>query len=571
MKFNLKKELPLILLSVLPSAYLMFLWQSLPAKVPLHWDINGEINRYGDKMELLIIGALPLIMYALFLFIPLIDPKKRFEGMGNKYYTIRLITAVFLAVLFSFIIYSVKEQSLINPNYLFVIIGAFFVLLGNYFKTIKPNYFVGIRTPWTLENEENWKKTHRLGGKFWVGGGLLIIVTSLIFNEQTALIFFYSITAIIVLVPVAYSYLIYRRTVSLIVVLLISTGVFAQKPNRPQTPEAPFDYNIEDVSFTNAKDTVVLAGTFTFPKTGKNFTSVILISGSGPQNRNSEILDHKSFWVLADYLTNNGIAVLRYDDRGVGESTGNFSKATTVDFARDVEAAMAYLKSRKEINPRKMGLIGHSEGGIIAPMVASKNKDVAFVVSMAGVMIPGSDLLLLQKELQLNSMGSSKDYIAKELDFDKGIMKVVTTSEMDSLPVNLEKYTTQYFKDHPKFASEHGLTEEYYKSLIVSTYSNHWLSNFIKYNPMSSLENLRVPMLALNGELDLQVPIKENFEVLETIQKNDPSKDITLKSYPNLNHLFQECKTGSTMEYSQIEQTLSPEILRDITEWIKKQ
>ena len=570
MRFNLKKELPLILLSVLPTAFLMFIWKSLPAKVPMHWDINGEINRYGEKMELLIIGALPIVMYALFFFIPLIDPKKRFQNMGNKYYNIRLITGLFLAVLFSFILYSVKEQSLVNPNYLFVIIGAFFVLLGNYFKTIKPNYFVGIRTPWTLENEEIWKSTHNLGGKLWVAGGIMIIISSLVFNQETALIIFYIITAIIVLIPVAQSYLLFKKTASLIVVLIISTGVFAQTPNRPQTPEGPFDYNIEDVSFTNTKDSIVLAGTYTFPKKGKNFTSVILISGSGPQDRNSEIFDHKSFWVLADYLTNNGFAVLRYDERGVGESTGDFSKGTTIDFGRDVEAAIDYLKTRKETNQKKIGLIGHSEGGVIAPMIASQNKDVAFVVSMAGVTIPGSELLLLQKELQLNSMGSSKEYIAKEIDFDNGIMKVVTTSEKDSLQGNLEKYTSEYFKEHPKFASEKGVNEEYYKSIIVGTYSNPWLSTFIRYNPMNSLKNLKVPLLALNGELDLQVPVKENFEVLEAIQKKDPSKDFTLKSYPTLNHLFQECKTGSLAEYSQLEQTLSPEILKDISEWLKK-
>ena len=279
-------------------------------------------------------------------------------------------------------------------------------------------------------------------------------------------------------------------------------------------------------------------------------------------------MGHKSFWVLADYLASHGIAVLRYDDRGVGESTGDFSKATSVDFAEDVVAAITYLEGRKEIDPKKIGLIGHSEGGVIAPMVASENKNVAFIVSMAGVMIPGSELLLLQKQLQLRSMGSSDSFISKEIEFDKGIMSTVTTSPVDSLKYNLEKYTSDFFKEHPNFPSEHGMTEAYYKTLIVESYSSPWLSNFIRYDPINALENVDCPFLALNGEKDLQVPAKENLGVLLRISEADTTKKITLKSYPGINHLFQECETGSVMEYAQIEQTLSPQVLKDITEWI---
>ncbi len=569
MKFNLKKELPLILISIIPAIFLGYVWKELPQQVPLHWNLQGEVDRYGSKTELLIIGALPLVLYALFIFIPKIDPKKRIEAMGNKYYSIRLITALFITILFTYIIYATNEQSLINPNFMFIILGAFFVLLGNYFKTIKPNYFVGIRTPWTLENDDIWKSTHRLGGKLWVIGGLLIIFSSLFFNKQTALTMFFIITAIITIIPIGHSYLQFKKMASLIVLLIVSTSFFAQENLiRPQTPKPPFEYNVEEVSFQNTQDSITLAGTFTYPETGTGFPVAILISGSGPQNRNSEIFGHKSFWILADYLTNRGIAVLRYDDRGVGKSTGDFSKGTSVDFAKDVVAAIAYLKKRKEINPNKIGLIGHSEGGIIAPMVASKNKDVAFVVSMAGVMLPGSELLLLQKELQLRSIGSSEEYISKEIEFDKGLMKTINTSVADSLKHNLEKYTSEYFKQNPSFVSDHGMTETYYKTLIVESYSSPWLSNFIKYDPKNSLESLECPLFALNGQKDLQVPAKENLEVLEHISKIDGSKKFTLKSYPGLNHLFQECKTGTLMEYGQIEQTLSPQVLQDIAEWI---
>ncbi len=211
MKFNLRKEIPLLLLSLLPIAFLAFVWNALPQQVPLQWGLNGAVNRYGDKIELLIVGLLPLFLYVLFLLIPMIDPKRRLDSMGNKYYTIRLITALFIAVLFNYIIYSVKEESLNNPNYLFMIIGGFFVMLGNYFKTIKPNYFVGIRTPWTLENEDIWKTTHKFAGKLWVAGGLLIIVSCFIFNEQTALTSFLIITGIITVIPIAHSYIQYKN------------------------------------------------------------------------------------------------------------------------------------------------------------------------------------------------------------------------------------------------------------------------------------------------------------------------------------------------------------------------
>ncbi|MAO48301.1 MAG: hypothetical protein CL527_06235 [Aequorivita sp.] len=570
MQFNFKKEIPLILITIIPGIFLWYVWNSLPPEVPLHWNISGEVDRYGSKNELIWLTTLvPIFLYVLFLLVPLIDPKKKIAAMGGKFYTIRFYLTLFLSVLFTFIIYSVKEQTLTNPNYLFIIIGVFYVVLGNYFKTIKPNYFIGIRTPWALENETIWKSTHRLAGKLWVAGGLLIIITCFLFKQHTALTLFLIITAIITIIPVAHSYLQFKKITTVLILLLTSTSFFAQDNlNRPQTPQAPFSYNIEEVSFQNMQDSITLKGTFTYPKTGGNFTTAILISGSGPQNRNSEILGHKSFWVLADYLASHGIAVLRYDDRGVGESTGDFSKATSVDFAEDVVAAITYLEGRKEIDPKKIGLIGHSEGGVIAPMVASENKNVAFIVSMAGVMIPGSELLLLQKQLQLRSMGSSDSFISKEIEFDKGIMSTVTTSPVDSLKYNLEKYTSDFFKEHPNFPSEHGMTEAYYKTLIVESYSSPWLSNFIRYDPINALENVDCPFLALNGEKDLQVPAKENLGVLLRISEAHTTKKITLKSYPGINHLFQECETGSVMEYAQIEQTLSPQVLKDITEWI---
>ena len=191
MQFNFKKEIPLILITVIPAIFLWYVWNSLPPEVPLHWNISGEVDRYGSKNELIWLTTLvPIFLYVLFLLVPLIDPKKKIAAMGGKFYTIRFYLTLFLSVLFTFIIYSVKEQTLTNPNYLFIIIGVFYVVLGNYFKTIKPNYFIGIRTPWALENETIWKSTHRLAGKLWVAGGLLIIITCFLFKQHTALTLF---------------------------------------------------------------------------------------------------------------------------------------------------------------------------------------------------------------------------------------------------------------------------------------------------------------------------------------------------------------------------------------------
>jgi uncharacterized membrane protein len=209
---NLKKELPLVGIVLLPFIYLAYVWNQLPTEVPLHWNIKGEVDRYGDKSELVLIPILTsLLIYLIFLAVPHIDPKKQIQKMGRKYDTLKWIITTFMSVLALFIIYTAKNQSVANPNYILLLCGVLFIIFGNYFKTIKANYFIGIRTPWTLENEVVWKETHKLGGKIWFAGGLLIILSSLIFNEQTNFIIFMAIVAVMVLVPVIHSYLLYRK------------------------------------------------------------------------------------------------------------------------------------------------------------------------------------------------------------------------------------------------------------------------------------------------------------------------------------------------------------------------
>lgn len=209
---KLKKELPLIGIVLLPFLYLMYVWNQLPEQVPLHYNLKGEVDRYGDKSELVMIPILlPLLIYVIFLAVPYIDPKKQIQKMGNKYDTLKLILTTFMSGLALFIIYTAKNQTLANPNIIFLIIGLLYLIFGNYFKTIKANYFIGIRTPWTLESESIWKETHKLGGKVWFVGGLLVIVCSLLLNKEVNAKVFLGITIIIALIPIVYSYLLYRK------------------------------------------------------------------------------------------------------------------------------------------------------------------------------------------------------------------------------------------------------------------------------------------------------------------------------------------------------------------------
>ena len=205
---NFKKELPLIAIVLLPFIYLAYLWNDLPNKVPLHWNIKGEIDRYGEKSELIIIPILlPLLIYFIFLVVPKIDPKNKLNKMGSKLQKLKFLLTTFMSILALYIIYTAKNQTFTNPNYMVLLLGLLYLILGNYFKTIQANYFIGIRTPWTLENETVWKETHRIGGKMWFIGGLIIIISSLMLEQQINFIVFLVITTIITIIPVIYSYL----------------------------------------------------------------------------------------------------------------------------------------------------------------------------------------------------------------------------------------------------------------------------------------------------------------------------------------------------------------------------
>lgn len=340
---------------------------------------------------------------------------------------------------------------------------------------------------------------------------------------------------------------------------------------RPQEPKEPYSYYSEDVTFQNKKANISLSGTLTLPQKKGSFPAVILISGSGPQNRNEELMGHKPFLVISDYLTKNGIAVLRYDDRGVGQSTGDFQSATSADFATDVESAISYLKKRKEIDSKKIGLIGHSEGGLIAPIVASKSKDVNFIVLLAGTGIQGNKILLLQQKLIGKVNGASESEIAKTIESNSKLFDMVLNSDNDNeLKVALTHSISLDINDIPNSELPNGISREQLTTMQVNKISRPWMQYFLKYDPSTALEKVKCSVLAINGEKDLQVPAKENLTAIKETLEKGGNKDVTIKEYPNLNHLFQECETGSPNEYSVIEQTISPVVLKDITEWVKE-
>lgn len=339
---------------------------------------------------------------------------------------------------------------------------------------------------------------------------------------------------------------------------------------RPQEPVEPFPYKAEEVIFENTNDKIKLAGTLTIPAGKGAFPAVVLISGSGPQNRNEEIFGHKPFWVIADHLTRNGIAVLRFDDRGVAKSEGNFAEATSVDFARDVTSAVEFLKTRMEIDPNQIGLIGHSEGGIIAPMVASESSDVAFIVLLAGTGIRGEELLLLQQQLIGRVYGLSDEELKKAASINKELFGIISQIQnTEDLTKALTKSLNQHMEHVPQAQKPQGISDDDFVEMQVKQLVNPWMRFFLAYDPAPVLRKVSCPVLALNGEKDLQVPPHENLSTIEKALKEGGNKRVTVIQLPGLNHLFQECETGSPAEYAEIEQTFSPVALTEIVNWIK--
>jgi len=338
--------------------------------------------------------------------------------------------------------------------------------------------------------------------------------------------------------------------------------------NRPQEPKPPFPYLSEDVTFNNSKASINLAGTLTIPKGEGPFPAVILITGSGSQNRNEELMGHKPFRVIADYLTRNGIAVLRYDDRGVGRSQGSPLDASSADFATDAEAAYLFLKTRREIDPELIGLAGHSEGGLIAPIVAASNRDVAFIISLAGTGVPGEQVLHRQnRDISLNS-GADEKEIEESIATNKKLFEILK-KETDNKKA-FEKMTSAYKEILATQKKKPEEIETGLKQLNTSMNpaSFNWLRYFINTDPAVFWKKVKCPVLALNGEKDLQVAADVNLPAIEKALKSGGNKSVKTVEFPGLNHLFQHCKTGLPSEYGEIEETISPEVLEIMAKWI---
>jgi pimeloyl-ACP methyl ester carboxylesterase len=345
-----------------------------------------------------------------------------------------------------------------------------------------------------------------------------------------------------------------------------------QVVERPQNPLVPYPYYSEEVRFPNDSGNVTLAGTLTLPSKSGKYPVVVLISGSGPQNRDEEIFDHKPFLILADHLTRNGIGVLRYDDRGVGQSTGKFETATSLDFSYDAESAVQYLKTRKDIDTTEIGLMGHSEGGLVAPMVAARSRDIAFMVLLAAPAMELKKALLLQDGLIAKAYGMSDDKVKKLVDINDQIYDIVIqSSDLIKLKANITAIANQHMHEIPDQRIPDNMTREQYVKARIESLSSIWAQYMLKHDPGKILEDVKCPVLAINGEKDLQVVPKENLAAIALALKKGGNTNVTTKEFPNLNHLFQECETGSPEEYKKIEQTFAPVALNEISGWILKQ
>jgi pimeloyl-ACP methyl ester carboxylesterase len=332
--------------------------------------------------------------------------------------------------------------------------------------------------------------------------------------------------------------------------------------SRPQTPQKPYPYTEEEVSYENKQGAAKLAGTLTIPPGAGPFPAVLLITGSGQQDRDEALLGHRPFLVLADHLTRRGIAVLRVDDRGIGGSTGDFLNSTTADFASDVVAGVEFLKSRgKQIDPRKIGLIGHSEGGTIASMVAARTPDVAFFVMMAGTGVPGGEVSLAQAEAISRSAGAPADVIEKNQERQRRVLAIVKEesdpkARFDKLQALAEQIA----------AEVHGSASAMKAQFQAA--ASPWFRFWIMYDPASSLEKLTCPVLALDGSLDLQVPPAVNLPAIGKALEKGGNADYEIVKLPKLNHLFQTARTGRMDEYGKIEETIAPVALETISNWI---
>ncbi len=340
--------------------------------------------------------------------------------------------------------------------------------------------------------------------------------------------------------------------------LMLARSEKEVQQERPQDPKPPFSYHIEDVKFTNEREQVELAGTLTVPKGEGPFPAVVLVSGSGAQDRNEEVFNHRPFWVIADYLSRNGIVVLRYDDRGVGGSGGNPALATTFDLSYDAEAAFDFLGSRVEVDGSKIGILGHSEGGLINFMVAARRPDVAFLISLAGPAVRGAEVLKAQQKAMRKAAGMPDSLNAANMKMEDSLYAVINScSHPDEAAPLLKRMMTDAGMDVQEADRQ--------AEVLLSP----WMWYFLKYDPAIAIAKTTCPALLLNGSMDLQVLVSQNFTAYNSCIDKYRKTNLILKEMPGLNHLFQHCQTGHPSEYYLIEETMAPEVLKTMSEFVR--
>jgi alpha-beta hydrolase superfamily lysophospholipase len=336
-------------------------------------------------------------------------------------------------------------------------------------------------------------------------------------------------------------------------------------PSKPQEPVGPFPYLEEEVHFSSGN--LEMVGTLTYQVSSKPLPTVVLVHGSGPHSRDQVIFGHKPFLLLADYLSRRGFAVLRYDKRGIGQSGGDYKSATSFDFADDALAAVNFLKQHSKVDPHHLGLLGHSEGGWIVPLVAAKSPDVKFLVLMAGCAIAGEQILLTQIEAIQLAQGVSREELDKNLELAKQTYAIIREETDNEAAYKRIRALYKNSESEPKNEAE----EEKFRTQTLKGVLSPWYRTFITHDPGPTLTRVNCPVLALNGDKDLQVLDEINLAAIKTAMETGGNKNLTIEKLPGLNHLFQTCKTGLVAEYGTIEETLAPSVLELISHWLTKQ
>jgi fermentation-respiration switch protein FrsA (DUF1100 family) len=341
----------------------------------------------------------------------------------------------------------------------------------------------------------------------------------------------------------------------------------ASEVRRPQNPVPPYPYTVEEVTFPSAAEGVTLAGTITIPKGEGPFPAAVLVSGSGPQDRDETLLGHKPFLVLADHLARAGVLVLRFDDRGVGKSTGSFAGATSMDFAEDVKGALRFIRQRGDVKPSRLGIIGHSEGALIAPIVAAEDREIGFIVLLAGPGVSGRELLPVQLEAVARASGAGEEMAALSRRLAEPLLDLAIS---DLGTAELKKALRETYRKQLE-----SVPEELRKVILtqspeeaVDAFAEPWMRGFLRLDPRPYLQRVRCPVLAITGEKDRQVDPDLNLPAIQEALEAGGNKSVTVRKMAGLNHLFQSCTTGAPMEYATIEETFNPEALRAVSDWI---